>query len=866
MFIAFFNISASGDTSQDEQLKTDINAIRTSLNRSGFKTRFAAVLISDSSILHAPRLEERLSSVRRLTSLDSKSGLFFMPPMTSWGEIATFVQSVTTTLQPLIVEHFRDLTKHSRRKKARAGSQPSVSSPIGAGLQSLSTPGWNVRYEVKQGIFAEFRQEMDVAERHYSAAIDELFNPEGIFEATPSWSPRWDEARLLCDCLALRVLRCLLWSSSTTNAAKSWVDYKARMKDLIDRRGKGSQTYGWEAWETRWAQVMAQLVQRADLPALRTSSQGVDESEELSSQKVYAMPEKAFASVERIPPLHYLHHSGYWMKLAIRASQARRKKALEIPEEDRVPPGQSPASFVANRTRNYDCYLVPDPHEEYPLPGNDGYDHVVDLAKLTKSAWQQFQNTGQTRMAEMLKMDLAYDLQDAERYSEAMEILIPLWQETTWRHEDWHDIFADLLLLLRRCAIHENDAEALLSTTYELLSIQATLPNDLSVDLYHCQDGMQLDSVGKISYTYKNGQRLCPVSVSFAFDSKETHVGESVGCQLTLISRANKKAARLSLSNVLLSFGGSKSVKIVHDSEYTVTPEELIDLTDPLEVSEGTMEMKADLSFVHAQRRLYNFSLTPREAEVLRIKQASITIETDRFVVEHTLIDENIHSADSIFAMTGRALERRLLRHIETTAVTVLPKPPKVRILLNGLRKQFYTDEVLRIEVEIVNDELDAVEAKLSVHLRDEMDVSLSLQWGEAQETSKPQRDGEVGIETPVERTIPRLEPTASHTAILLIKAPSEPLKTAAVISVNYALSENSATPLRKDTPLDLSFVFPFDVRFNFGPLLYRDSWPSYFSLGSEGRDQPIKRHTTSVAPKQSDTFASNRQYCAAQG
>ena len=39
------------------------------------------------------------------------------------------------------------------------------------------------------------------------------------------------------------------------------------MRDLIDRRGKGSATYGWAAWESRWAQIMAELVQRAGLLA-----------------------------------------------------------------------------------------------------------------------------------------------------------------------------------------------------------------------------------------------------------------------------------------------------------------------------------------------------------------------------------------------------------------------------------------------------------------------------------------------------------------------------------------------------------------------------------------------------------------------
>lgn len=196
MFLAFFDFRAGDSTAEDDQIKADINAVRSAIGRSGFKTRFAAVLLSDKSILQSAGLEDRLTSIRRATNLDSKTGLFFMPPVSSQPEMSAFVQGVLSTLQPSIVEYYRDLTKHARRKKARGTIPATVSTPSS---QSLSNIGWNARYEVKQGVFAEFRQEMDVAERHYSQAIEDLFNPEGIFETTPSWHPRWSETRLLAD-------------------------------------------------------------------------------------------------------------------------------------------------------------------------------------------------------------------------------------------------------------------------------------------------------------------------------------------------------------------------------------------------------------------------------------------------------------------------------------------------------------------------------------------------------------------------------------------------------------------------------------------------------------------------------------------
>ena len=745
-----------------------------------------------------------------------------MPPMTSPGEIGTFVQSVMTTLQPLCVEYHRDLTKHARRKKARGGA-PAQSATSPVGTSGLSTPGWNVRYEVKQGILAEIRQEMDVADRHYTTAIDELFNAEGIFEATPSWSPRWEEARVLCDCLALRVLRCQLWNSMTTGAAHSWMRYKARMKDLIDRRGKGSGTYGWEAWEARWPEIMAQLVQRADLPALRAPTNVLDESTaELSTPKlVYCVPEKTVTTMERLPPFQNLHHGGYWLRLATRGSRARRKKALAIPEEDRVPPGQSPASAVANRPRNYDSYLVSDPHEEYT------HDHVGDISRLTGEALMQFQDRAQVRMSELMRLDLAHDLADVGRYGHTIEILVPLWERTTWRDEDWHDIFAELLLLLHRCAQHERQADLVVAAIYELMCIRAPLPDRIKLDLDHCWDGWQPEKA--VELRFEDKQRLCPVAVSFTFESKETHVGETVGCQLSLVSRASKRSTPLTLSAVTVTVGTSKAVKIAHNSEVTGDAEELVDLSGTLEDSVGSLLAKANLTLHPGQRRIFDLQLTFREAEVFRIKQASIYVITEQFSLEHIFTDEELLRLDALFMKPDNgSLETRLLPHTDTTAVTVLPKPPKVQILAHGLRKQYYTDELIRLVVEILNEEADAVQGEAKARIGDEAEDWLPLRWADEHEPATTEGDS-YPTKAPAVKSIEEIQPAGIGKDVLLFKAPPEPTKTTLAIDVDYTLSADRSTALRKTLMLDLHFAIPFEVKFSFGPLLYRDPWPSYF-------------------------------------
>lgn len=513
LFIAFFNFNVGEGGFQDEQLKNDINAARNALVRSGFKTRFAAILISDTSILEAPEMEERLASLRRATSLDAK-GLYFQPPITSQAEIATFM----TTLQPSCVEYYRDLTKHSRRKKTRGGPAPQLLSPAGGASQSISTSGWNVRYDVKMGVFAEFRREMDVAERHFSAAIEELFSSEGgVLETTANWSPRWNEARCLSDSIALRLIRCQLWTGQTTGAAQSWLNYRVRMQDLIDRRGKGSLTYGWSAWEARWASMMSQVIQLAELPTLQRTTQGMDASLDITAHQVYALPEKAITPADRLPPFNLLHHSGYWLRLFATGIRNRWTRALTIPEEDRVPPGQSPASTVANRFVTYDTYLVPEPHEEMPMSGKGSFDHVAELSMVCVRAVEEFEARHQIRMSEQIRLDLAEDYVRVGRYADGLSVLSTLWEDSTWREDSWTVPLRKLLHLLVECISHdksEQNAAMVPVLTWELLAVGFFNVSDNGVDIAKCLDDWE--SLRPISVVLRDKQRRSPISVSEA--------------------------------------------------------------------------------------------------------------------------------------------------------------------------------------------------------------------------------------------------------------------------------------------------------------------------------------------------------------
>ena len=465
--ISFFNFTMDmgSSTLQDNRLKSEINALRTSIAASSYKFRLVVVLVAEgegSEMLS----NDRLANIRRGTNLDPRS-VFLLPYGLSSTELGGFVGTVLASLQPSCIEYYRDLSKHARRKRNRSSIPPPTAPPTSGTSQTLSMQGWNIRYETKLGDFAELRQEMDAAGQSYEAAYESLVEGD-IFGSISSWSPRFNEARMLADVLAIRILRCLLWTGQTTSAAQSWAHHRYTMLELVDRKGKGSATYGWQAWEARWSSVMAELIERVDVPIFHVPQRS--EQSVFEPPDIYAIPEKSFAQEHRLPPWDLLHHEGYWYRRAAHRTRTRRKLALTMPKEDRNPPGSSPASAIASRTHLYDTYLCPEPHLEFGLPGKESFDHSAVLIETLGRAAIHFSQREQKHAVERAGFEIAQEHMRSGRWLQAWTLLGPLWKNLSWRKTGWWMLVEEVSWAVRACARHLGDGETLVAAEWELLS------------------------------------------------------------------------------------------------------------------------------------------------------------------------------------------------------------------------------------------------------------------------------------------------------------------------------------------------------------------------------------------------------------
>ncbi|KAF1826532.1 uncharacterized protein K489DRAFT_312516 [Dissoconium aciculare CBS 342.82] len=824
VFLAVFTFdTGEAAAKNDELLKSDINVIRNALNRSGFRTRLAVIMVGNQSILQAPEIEERLASIRRATSLDAKTGIFYMPPMPTQSECTIFVQNTMLALQASCVEYYRDLSKHARRKKARSGTAPQLLSPLVGAAQSTSTSGWNVRYEIKQGAFAEFRQEMDVAERHYAVAIEELLSPEGgVFETTVNWSPRWDEARLLCDSLAIRVLRCHLWVGSTTTAVQFWQTYRVRMKHTIDQRGKGSLTYGWEAWEARWASLMSELIRHSDLQSLRTPNK--ESSKEAGHEiplTVFVASDRTSASSDRTLPFHMLHHPGYWWQLVTKGIRSRWTRASAIPAEDRIPPYQSPASAVVHRAKNYDTYLVLEPYEEIPRSGEIGYDYSGELKKAYTAATTEFDARAQHRMSEYLRLELGRDLVRAERYQDSINELAELWTSCHWRHENWQGPFADLTRLLLTSVQHEKSAQhaALVpALTWELLSI-AGVSSPKSPNMSDCFSGWDLQQAVDVQLDARS--RLSPISIASAFKVEEGFVGDLIQCQLTLRYSSPPESEPIVLGHLIVSFGESHQVIVRHKSTGTTTNHTVSYIAESSTSQTSNVEAFADLSFAPSQARSITLPVILREAQVLVVSQIELHLLSDKYHLTYTSSSESIKPNQHWFLQSDDQVESILLPHWDLQLLNVLPKPPKMEIHVHDFFEEYCTDELICLSVELINREADSIHASVACKVIGAGGETIQVGWDDIEKAEPLQ-------------SITAMPSGQSISLKLYIPAPKDASIFTLTIDARYTLESAVNEALVKSHSAELNFVAPFDASFTLGALLHESPWPSFFDPNND--------------------------------
>ncbi len=861
-FVSFFSLATDPNTAslQDNKLKSDISSVRSVLSSANYKTRLVVVLLGDGNISSSD-LEERLTTLRRAVSLDAKS-LYFLAHGSPTAPVTVFVNNILSSLHPLCVEYYRDLSKHARRKRNRSSTpQPTVQP---GNSKVLPFQGWNVRYEFKLGVFAEFRQEMDAACRNYETAYESLFAPE-IIDDIAAWSPRFNDARLLADVIAFRTIRCLLWTDQATTAVRSWVTHRDRVRDLVNRRAKGTKNYGWEAWQATWASIMADLVSRSEFPPLHLKLPTAS-----GLLPIYVDGERSLPVGERLVPWEQLHHQGYWLDTAKNSILARRAWALQIPEEDRQSPDRSPASTVASKAHSHETYLALEPYREMPADGTAGYDYAGDIISTLEAAVSHFTRRGQLRKSEILELQKASQQIETGSWEAATSTLLRLWSSQQWRQAGWWKLLQGLGWALLDCLAHVKRGDFLVRLLWELSNEVFDRKPHTTYDLRNALAPYNLDN-DSLSVAVDIDESLSPLTASFAFSTRDVFVGESLDCQLTLQSRLQVGLPAMRLSGVKVVFEGNlKPVYLISSDAEEVEPENgtstahfvevRMEETSSLSLS-GSRRSSAsavpsqagatDLSILPGQMKIFKLRVVPREAGEISVAYITLILNDEKFTLTATTSDFT-HCVPLWWETKASVPVSRVLGQESHTSntINVQPKPPKLKMEALGLRKSYYTNESILVNLAVINEEADDVIVSLGARMISPVQGAARVEWV-GYETDTTASIPETGILTLSSRELGGIRSSERATVSILITETTAAVDHEVEFTATYRLVSEDETILSKTVTIDVGVIRPFEANYDFTPRLDVTSWPSFFEAPPAASDsaQPSGlKHLYSVA------------------
>ncbi|KAJ9151374.1 Trafficking protein particle complex subunit 11 [Pleurostoma richardsiae] len=823
-FMCFYTLTSDPTLASldDNKIKTDISNLRSALLQSGYKSRLAVVIFSDQTTPSTEGVQERLDNIRRGSGLDAK--LFFsVPTHGSIEEIERIADNTLVMVYAQVLEYYRDLGRHTRKKRGRGvAPQPTVP-PTSGTSQTLSLPGWNVRYDFKSAVFAEYRMEMDTALRSFEQAYETLLSAD-VLDIIPSWSPRWNEARMLADIISVRVIRCLLWDGRYTAAVRRWQHHRDRIADFVDRRGHGTNNYGWEASEARWAVVMANLIDKA----------GIDEFDPATSI-LYLQPDRLLVA-ERLQPWEHLHHTGYWYRAAARHTYARRALAYSMPEDDRRSPSMSPASQVASKAFTYDTYMCPEPYEEYPV-GHSGVNHSQMIIGYLTAAKEQFSYRGQRRLAAEITLECAKELASRRAWRDVVDLLRPLWNDMTFRAEGWFDIAEDLCWTLRVAAVQTCQADIIVPIDWELLNKKFTKRTNWHYDISRSLEGIE-SAKQDVKIIDDTGASF--LSASFIFRHEEGKAGQTCAAQLSISSDAFSESAPVTFQSIEVSFEGSlRSITLSHvpsdvasrNTRVILKRITLDEITpDNIEVSQAEEETSpsvlrgtGDLTLAPGKTVVFEMGVPLREQGTAEAVLAKFTLENDSFSLEHLkmLRKPSMRGVWFLSPASSRPVARA-----NPYSIRILPRPPKLEIEPLNLRDQYYTNEPVELRFKIFNEEDCDASAKFDIALYGEQPPNFRLRIGDQVET-RALADGEESRLSGV--SLGSIK-SAESTPVTVTITPIERMSSYGLtLRVLYHLVTDPATPIIQTKELQLNVASPFEANYDLLPRVHPDPWPSLF-------------------------------------
>ncbi|THH12527.1 hypothetical protein EW146_g7608 [Bondarzewia mesenterica] len=600
---------------RDAELSADIAQRKKSTTERGIK--LTVVLMASRKMLDDPALDARLTYIRRQSGLDSRAALFVLSPVSPL-ELNDFVKSLQQALYEPAVEYYTSHSKRVRRKRNRhAQVTSSYVSPLSpAGSASIARPlrpeGWTVRYEYKMACFAEFRGEDEVALKHYQDSYSTLVNMFGSTAILPPRTKRWAEAKVLADCINIKICKLFLYNNEHALALSQNNIHMRKFGDFSRGWGIGEETFEYWSWIARQHRVFAELLEQgtrstltlpAHVPAPAPTAAALIASQTLQNSQRGIM-EVDTMKVLGLNPSQALQHPGFYYYMSARATEKRRERFLTMLETATQQNINASPGFANERK----------------------VDHLTIILE------------GQGRLTLRIAYRIAQTYYESGKFDMAVRFFERI--ARTYRREKWGSMMRPLLTTWYRCAQRLGDVELSVKLLIEMLGHGTTFDTD--------EDGSIVEDLLAVLKSTVPSAPNTPLVVDLSesepiFDSSvtfwkdEAMVDEPSAFQLSLKTPSNTSLSSLSFTSLAIYFSNCTHPFVIRHSAAASNAETtVVDLGDvPSDsATDALREVEANLQWGQGSTIVFRGTLASQVPTTLKVLKAVLTLNEGNWTVE----------------------------------------------------------------------------------------------------------------------------------------------------------------------------------------------------------------------------------------
>ncbi|EIW69677.1 hypothetical protein TREMEDRAFT_44157 [Tremella mesenterica DSM 1558] len=754
----------------DEMMIREIADRRRRLGERGIK--LTVVLMASAITLDSPTLDARLSHLRRSSSLSSKASLFVLTPVPA-DQLAEFVASLQESLYDSAMEYYANHIKKIRRKRGRIAGLPQFTQPsvLNGGIKMLGPHGWAVRYDWKAAWFSEIRGDLDIARRYYEECWNELVRMFSSTQILPPRSKRWAEAKVLADCVAIRICRLWLYSGESTKVLEPFNLHLHRFGDLSRGWGIGEETYEFWSWLSREYRIFAELLEEA-----------VKQGHQITPSALPTFPTPLAAAHPPTPdyyatptssanPLMFLQGPAYYYYTAAACSVERKRKFEDALSAEVCPYSNTPAPGL-NTEKTVD---------HAALIGEVSRIYADDRKKRERRP---------SRVALYMSFRMAEVYCQAGQYEMVMSHFDKLAEE--FRRDGWPIVVRQIRELWYEAAQRTGNVEVAARLLWEMLAPSSGVETEdrsaLQEDILSLLRTTKPSTAEPLIVTFVPSSAFLDIKAGFW--ERTCQSGQTAPFQITLACPEEVDISNIRFTKLKVVFSDEKFNSTVVDSPDITESVTLLDL--------GMIQEKSELDTIQTALRWTPGHKLTIHGQVGGVADSEIKITSVILELKESSWDiQIVFTPDLLDEWSTRTDPLIPLQELSPT-ISFIPRPHNLDVEIQ-YHPSGYVDEVLPIMIKVTNPEDVDLEIQMSVLLQSGEPGDTSTITFDRKESTNPLQNLPLGILS-----------QGNLEKILYLRCPKPASKTIE-ISIQSSLSSSSDKTMEEiQRTLIIPFLYPF--------------------------------------------------------